>query len=110
MKDRFNKELAPLREKKLYLFDMDGTIYCENRLFDGVLAMLSSIKARGGHYVFITNNPTKSAKDYRKKLEGMGVSGLSDDNFFTSAQAAILFDEGKARKRPDLRARNRLLP
>ena len=90
MKDRFHKELAPLREKKLYLFDMDGTIYCENRLFEGVLSMLSSIKERGGRYVFITNNPTRSAKDYREKLTGMGVSGLTDENFFTSAQAAIL--------------------
>ncbi len=95
MKDRFGKELAPLREKKLYLFDMDGTIYCEDRLFEGVLSMLASIKERGGRYVFITNNPTRSARDYRKKLEGMGVGGLTDDNFFTSAQAAILLMKEK---------------
>ena len=29
--------MAALREKRLFLLDMDGTIYLDDRLFDGVI-------------------------------------------------------------------------
>ena len=56
MKDYFNKELFKFDSKKLWLFDMDGTIYLGNQLFDGVLELLDKIEKSGGKYVFITNN------------------------------------------------------
>ena len=68
MKDFFGKDASVLRKKRLYLFDMDGTIYRENDLFDGVIELLAKIKNEGGRYAFITNNPSKSVKDYIKKL------------------------------------------
>ena len=89
MKDYFGKDASRLLKKKLYLFDMDGTIYLENRLFDGVLELFKKIKADGGRYVFITNNSSKSVKDYLKKVRKMGIEA-SDENFFTSTQAAIM--------------------
>lgn len=72
MKDYFEKS-ADLSNKKLFLFDMDGTIYRENSLFDGVIELLENIKRNGGKYAFITNNPSKSVKDYIKKLQMMGI-------------------------------------
>ena len=39
------KEL--LRSKKLFLFDMDGTLYLGNRLYDFTLELLSTLKATG---------------------------------------------------------------
>lgn len=89
LRDVYGKDLRPLEEKKLFLFDMDGTIYQENRLFDGVPRLLDKIVKRGGRYVFITNNSSKSVKDYVKKLAGMGIS-VGTENFFTSGQAAIM--------------------
>lgn len=89
MKDYFGKKCDGLLTKKLVLLDMDGTIYLENTLFEGVTQYLENVKNSGGMYVFITNNPTKSAKDYRLKLEKLGITGLTDDNFYTSAQASI---------------------
>ena len=53
---------------KAIYFDMDGTIYRENDLFDGVKELLENITANGGRFVFITNNATASAIDYVKKL------------------------------------------
>ena len=41
-----------IKRKKLWLFDMDGTIYEENRLFDGTLDLLERIKSDGGRYVY----------------------------------------------------------
>ena len=45
-----------LQRKKLFLFDLDGTLYLGDRLFPGVRELLSAIRARGGHYRFLTNN------------------------------------------------------
>lgn len=86
--DVLGKECSCLSKKKLYLFDMDGTIYLENDLFDGVKELLSSIKNNGGKYVFITNNSSKSVFDYVKKLKKMGLC-VTEENFFTSTQASI---------------------
>lgn len=95
MKDYFGKNAAALQDKKLYLFDMDGTIYRENDLFDGVIELLKKIKDKGGRYAFITNNPSKSVKDYVKKLNRLGIKEVDEDNFFTSAQAAIMIMKEK---------------
>ena len=43
MKDFFGKDASVLKNKKLFLFDMDGTIYRENDLFDGVIELLAKI-------------------------------------------------------------------
>ena len=99
MKDYFGKNADVLKTKKLFLFDMDGTIYCENDLFDGVLELLAKIKREGGVYAFITNNPSKSVKDYIKKLHRLGIMEVTEDNFFTSAQAAIMIFKEKFGKK-----------
>ena len=80
---------ADLTGKRLWLLDMDGTIYMEDRIFDGTLPLLSRIREMGGRYVFITNNSSKSVTDYLTKVRGMGIPA-GEENFFTSAQAAIL--------------------
>ena len=90
MTDRFGKSLAPLAEKKLFLFDMDGTIYLGNNLFEGVRELLDTITARGGRYIFITNNSSRSVVDYVAKLHRLGLDFVTEEHFFTSTQAAIL--------------------
>lgn len=90
MNDYFGKDASELKNKKLWLFDMDGTIYEEERVFDGTLDLLQSITDHGGKYVFITNNSSKSVTDYVKKVNRLGIPG-DESNFFTSAQATILY-------------------
>lgn len=90
MIDYFGKDASELRDKKLYLFDMDGTIYEEDTLFEGTLELLDKIKNNGGRYVFITNNSSKSVKDYIDKVNDLGIEA-DKENFFTSAQATILY-------------------
>ena len=93
MKDYFGIDVAPLKSKKLFLFDMDGTIYLGNQLFDGVKELLAKIVNDGGRYVFITNNSSRSVKDYVEKLKNMGIE-VTQENFFTSTQAtALIFKE-----------------
>ena len=88
-RDYFGAE-ADLSGKKLWLFDMDGTIYEENTIFDGTLDLLHLITERGGRYVFITNNSSKSVTDYIQKVSRMGIPA-GPEHFFTSAQATILY-------------------
>lgn len=92
--DVLGKDFSSLKNKKLYLFDIDGTIYRENTLFDGVKELLTDIKVRGGKYVFITNNSSKSVVDYIDKLSKLGLN-VTEDNFFTSSQAATMIFKEK---------------
>ena len=90
MNDYFGKDASELKNKKLWLFDMDGTIYEEEQVFDGTLDLLQSITDNGGKYVFITNNSSKSVTDYVSKVNRLGIPG-DESSFFTSAQATILY-------------------
>lgn len=89
MVDYFGRDACEIKKKKLWLFDMDGTIYQEDYVFPGTLDLLESIKDQGGRYVFITNNSSKSVSDYIQKVNRIGIAA-SKDNFFTSTQATIL--------------------
>ena len=79
-----------LSRMNLFLFDMDGTLYLGDRLFDFTKDLLRIIKETGGKYLFITNNSSKSVDDYVKKLAKMGISATRDD-FMTSSQATAYY-------------------
>ena len=77
-----------LQRKKLFLFDLDGTLYLGDRLFEGVRELLSAIRARGGQYRFLTNNSSRSVAAYVQKLTRLGVATEAGD-FLTSVDALI---------------------
>ena len=77
-----------LQEKKLFLLDMDGTLYLDDNLFDGVLDFLAAVKGRGGRYLFLTNNSSKGVEDYVKKLRRLGIEAEHED-FLTSVHATV---------------------
>lgn len=88
--DYFGVEASELLRKRLFLFDMDGTVYEEDTLFDGTLQLLDYISHTSGKYVFITNNSSKSVTDYIQKVNHLGIRA-DRENFFTSSQATILY-------------------
>ena len=89
MLDVLGRDCRPLKEKKLFLLDMDGTIYEGGRLFDGTLPLLQAILAKDGRYLFLTNNSSASVEEYVRRLRSMGIAATRED-FFTSAQATAL--------------------
>ena len=79
-----------LENKRFFLLDMDGTIYLDNDLFDGTLDFLSKVKEKGGKYLFVTNNSSKSTSAYVEKLGRIGIEA-SEDDFLTSTDATCLY-------------------
>ena len=82
------KEL--LQKIHLYLFDMDGTLYLGNRLYDFTKELLKTIKDSGRRYLFMTNNSSKSVEDYINKLKKLGIEATRED-FITSSQATAYY-------------------
>ena len=79
-----------LQNMKLFLFDMDGTLYLGNRLFDFTIELLRQIRENGSRYLFMTNNSSKSVADYIQKLEKLGIQADRED-FITSSQATAYY-------------------
>lgn len=79
-----------IRDIRLFLFDMDGTIYLGNRLFDFTKELLSVIRSSGRQYRFLTNNSSKGADAYVEKLTRLGIS-CTESDFVTSAHATIYY-------------------
>ena len=82
------RPMGRLGEKRLFLLDMDGTIYLDEALFPGTLPFLKAVRARGGRYLFLTNNSSKSVDAYIAKLGRMGIEAGRED-FLTSVDALI---------------------
>lgn len=77
-----------LKRKRLYLLDMDGTLYLDDRLFEGAADFLSHIRASGGKYVFLTNNSSRGVGSYTEKMLRLGVPAQNGD-FITSVDALV---------------------
>ncbi len=82
--------MSTLAHIRLFLFDMDGTLYLGDRLFEFTPALLKGIREKGGRYLFMTNNSSKSVVDYVKKLARLGIAATEED-FITSSQATAYY-------------------
>ena len=79
-----------LKDKRLFLLDMDGTIYLDEELFDGTIDFLNYVKEIGGRYLFLTNNSSRGVDAYVEKMARLGIEATAED-FLTSVDATILY-------------------
>lgn len=84
------EQVINIKDIELFLFDMDGTLYLGNQLFDFTVELLKTIKAKGKRYLYITNNSSKSVADYVKKLKNLGIEA-NEEEFVTSSQATAYY-------------------
>ncbi|MFI3212759.1 MAG: HAD-IIA family hydrolase [Eubacteriales bacterium] len=80
-----------LKEKKLFLFDIDGTLAVGNSLFHGTRDLLAYIEKTGGKSYYITNNSTKSNQDYVDKFKKEFQLDTTENQFVTSGYMTLTF-------------------
>ena len=79
-----------LKDIRLFLFDMDGTIYLGYDLFPFTKELLKTIREQGKKYLFMTNNSSMNVSAYVKKMAKLGIESTEDD-FLTSAQVTAMY-------------------
>lgn len=57
-----------------FIFDLDGTIYVEDAIIEGVAEAIKALKARGDRVVFLTNKSIAKRVDYVNKLNSLGIN------------------------------------
>ncbi len=70
------------------VMDMDGTIYLGSKIFPFTLDFLELLRSKGIGYSFLTNNPTRSPKDYISKLAGMGIP-CTEEQMITTSRTVV---------------------
>ncbi|MCI9336071.1 MAG: HAD-IIA family hydrolase [Lachnospiraceae bacterium] len=86
-----NADLNRLKRKKLFLFDIDGTLAIGDTLYDGSAQLLAHIDAIGGKAYYITNNSTRSGQDYVEKFRRAFRLETRSDQFITSGYMTLRF-------------------
>ena len=81
------KRLEKIRHVAL---DLDGTIYKGNTLFDFTPDFMQKLDSLGIGYTFLTNNSSRSVREYLDKLHGLGLAA-TPDQVYTSSLATISY-------------------
>ncbi len=85
-----NPPIARLKEKKLFIFDMDGTIYLGNSPFPFAVRLIDRLRKSGKKILFFTNNASHSPKVYLEKLTLLGFSPAKEE-ILTSGDVTIAY-------------------
>ena len=83
--------MTALSKKKLFLFDIDGTIAVGNTLYEGSRELIDYIDSIGGKAYYITNNSTKSNADYVDKFRDAFGLETTENLFITSGYMTTRF-------------------
>lgn len=76
---------------KNVISDMDGVIYRGKKVVDGAKEFIQNMRDKGIKFLFLTNNSEQTPLDLLRKLDSMGITGLTEENFITSAMATATF-------------------
>lgn len=73
-----------------YIFDLDGTVYLDERPIDGAPETIARLRAEGARVAFVTNHPIEPASAYAARLTRIGVPATAAD-VTTSVDALISY-------------------
>ena len=88
-----------LSKKKLFVFDMDGTIYLGDIVFPKAVHLIGRLRAEGRRILFFTNNASHSPDFYAKKLVRLGFEP-QDGEIMTSGDVTVEFLKKNRAGRP----------
>lgn len=75
---------------KLFLLDMDGTLYLGDEVYDGAVEFIETLEKTGRDYIYLTNNSSRAGIDYVNRLRALGFP-CEMKNVFTSGMATALY-------------------
>jgi len=83
-------DVSVLKNKKLFIFDMDGTIYLGNKVFPFAISFIDHLRKNGKKILFFTNNASRAPNTYYERLKKMGFSPEMDE-IMTAGDITIEF-------------------
>lgn len=73
---------------RLYVLDMDGTLYLSDRLLPGAMDLIEYFREQAVPFLMYTNNSSRSAEDYAAKLNRLKIE-VQPDLIMTSADVMV---------------------
>ena len=83
-------DLKDLLDARLFLLDMDGTLYLGDDVFPGAVDFIHTLADTGRQYIYLTNNSSRAGTDYITRLRRLGFP-CEAENVFTSGMATALY-------------------
>ncbi|PMP73006.1 MAG: HAD family hydrolase, partial [Chloroflexus aggregans] len=80
--------MQPIPRYDGYIFDLDGTIYLGDILLPGVAELLVTLRREGRRIVFLSNNPTKTRRQYAERLRRLGID--ADEHEIVNSSAVMV--------------------
>lgn len=75
----YSTDIGLIKDKKLFIFDMDGTVYLGDTVFPYAVEYIKRLRAEGKRVLFFTNNASRSPEVYLERLGKMGFEPSSDE-------------------------------
>lgn len=92
-------DLSFLKEKRVFFFDLDGTVYLGDQVFDGVLELIHILENREDiQFFFLSNNSSRSTSAYLKKLHRYGLE-VNENHIILSQHPTIDYLKKEGYKR-----------
>ncbi|MGH2521871.1 MAG: HAD-IIA family hydrolase [Anaerolineales bacterium] len=82
-----------LAQVRCFLLDIDGTFYLGDRLVEGALRFIEVLKQQRRDFLFLTNNSSKSPRQYVEKITRLGLP-ISAEKVLTSGEATAMHLQG----------------
>ena len=79
-----------LKNTELFLFDMDGTLYLGDNVYEGAVELMEDLPRLGKKYIYLTNNSSRAGEDYITRLRRLGFP-CKRENVFTSGMATGMY-------------------
>lgn len=83
-------DYTKLIDCRLFIFDMDGTIYLGDEVFEGAIELMEDLPVLGKRYIYLTNNSSRAGSDYITRLQRLGFP-CEAENIFSSGMATGLY-------------------
>ena len=79
-----------IRNKKEFIFDLDGTVYIGDSPIDGVDKLILILQKKGCNVRFLSNNSSKDKSEYVQKLKSFGIC-IEESQIILSTDVSIKY-------------------